>query len=149
MEYRKQIAICKVSLVRDKSLTYYTQLKDTDAAISLAKAFGFDSFAEEVVGVFCLDCSGGLNAYFEVARGGLTEAAVHPREVFKRAMLANAASIILVHNHPSGKAEPRVEAIALTKRFKEVGELLGIKMLDHIIIGDGTECSMQVLGHMQ
>jgi DNA repair protein RadC len=72
-----------------------------------------------------------------VAIGTLTSALVHPREVFKAAILANAAAIILVHNHPSGDPEPSAEDRALTSRLKEAGEILGIRILDHVVIGDG------------
>lgn len=63
-------------------------------------------------------------------------ALVHPREVFKAAILANAAALILVHNHPSGDPEPSAEDRAITERLKQAGELLGIRVLDHVVIGD-------------
>lgn len=78
-----------------------------------------------------------------VSVGSLTAALVHPREVFKAAILANAAAVILVHNHPSGQAEPSAEDRALTRRLSEVGDLVGIRVLDHIVVGDGgTFCSL-------
>ena len=61
---------------------------------------------------------------------------VHPREVFKRALLQNANSIILLHNHPSGDPKPSKEDVDITNRLIESGDLLGIRVLDHIIIGD-------------
>jgi DNA repair protein RadC len=73
-----------------------------------------------------------------VSVGSLTAALVHPREVFKAAILANAAAIILVHNHPSGDAEPSAEDRVLTRRLSEVGDLVGIRVLDHIVLGDGS-----------
>ena len=76
----------------------------------------------------------GLNL---VAVGSLTAALVHPREVFVAAILGKAASIILVHNDPSGDPSPSAEDIALTKRLREVGELVGITVSDHIILGEG------------
>ena len=72
-----------------------------------------------------------------VSVGSLTAALVHPREVFKPVILANAAAVILLHNHPSGSAEPSAEDRALTERLEHAGELLGIRVLDHIILGDG------------
>ena len=74
-----------------------------------------------------------------VAVGSLTAAVVHPREVFKPALLANAAAILCAHNHPSGDPQPSAEDRALTTRLVEAGKLLGIQMLDHVIVGDGTE----------
>lgn len=69
-----------------------------------------------------------------ISIGSLNASIVHPREVFKPAILASAASIILVHNHPSGSPEPSEEDIVITKRLYDAGELLGIKVLDHLIV---------------
>jgi DNA repair protein RadC len=69
-----------------------------------------------------------------VSRGGLSSAHVHPREVFRPAILASAAAIIVVHNHPSGDPEPSVEDAEVTKRLARAGELLGIPLLDHVIV---------------
>ena len=80
----------------------------------------------------------GLN---EVSVGTLTASLVHPREVFKAALIGNAAAIIVVHNHPSGDPTPSVEDIAITHRLREAGELLGIRILDHVILGDGRYVS--------
>ena len=73
-----------------------------------------------------------------VSVGSLDSSLVHPREVFKPAVLANCASIILGHNHPSGDPQPSREDIGLTKRLKDAGELMGIPVLDHIVVGDGS-----------
>lgn len=72
-----------------------------------------------------------------VSIGSLNQSIVHPREVFKTACLSNAAAIILVHQHPSGDPAPSREDMEITRRLKEAGELLGIRVLDHIIIGEG------------
>lgn len=77
----------------------------------------------------------------EVARGSLSCTIVHPREVYKSALLANAAAIVVVHNHPSGDPTPSAEDIEITRRLREVGELIGIRVLDHIIVGDGRYVS--------
>lgn len=69
-----------------------------------------------------------------ISIGSLNASIVHPREVFKPAIIASAASIILVHNHPSGDPEPSEEDIAITKRLVKAGELLGIQVLDHVIV---------------
>ncbi|WP_425448734.1 RadC family protein [Dethiothermospora halolimnae] len=72
-----------------------------------------------------------------ISVGSLNASIVHPREVFKEAILRSSASIILVHNHPSGNPSPSHEDINITKRLVEAGDLIGIKVLDHVIIGDG------------
>jgi len=69
-----------------------------------------------------------------VSMGSLTASVVHPREVFKVAILANCASILLAHNHPSGDCQPSKEDRAITTRLVEAGRLLGISVLDHVII---------------
>ena len=76
-----------------------------------------------------------------VSEGILTASLVHPREVFSPAIRACAAGIVLVHNHPSGDPEPSPEDIEITKRLASVGELVGIRVLDHVIIGDGSYVS--------
>jgi DNA repair protein RadC len=67
--------------------------------------------------------------------GSLNQSIVHPREVFKTALLSSAAAIILLHNHPSGDPTPSSEDLEVTKRLREAGDLLGIKVLDHLVIG--------------
>lgn len=70
-----------------------------------------------------------------VSSGSLNQSIVHPRETFKTALLSSAAAIILMHNHPTGDPTPSPEDIEVTRRLREAGELLGIRILDHIIIG--------------
>lgn len=72
----------------------------------------------------------------QVSVGSLNQSIVHPREVFKTALLSSAAAIMLIHNHPSGDPAPSREDREITRRLKEAGDLLGIRVLDHIIIGD-------------
>lgn len=81
-----------------------------------------------------------------VSMGTLNSSLVHPREVFKPAIKKSANSIVLVHNHPSGNPTPSAEDIQVTKRLKESGDILGIKVLDHIIIGDRKYISLAEKG---
>ena len=71
-----------------------------------------------------------------ISIGTLNQSLVHPREVFRPAILDNAAGIIVAHNHPSGQVEPSIEDRKVTKRLKEVGKLVGIELLDHVILTD-------------
>lgn len=80
--------------------------------------------------------------------GSLNASIVHPREVFKEAFRRSAASIICLHNHPSGNPEPSKEDIDVTKRLSEAGKILGIDMLDHIIIGDRKFVSLKERGYV-
>ena len=78
-----------------------------------------------------------------VSIGSLDSSIVHPREVFKEAISSCAASVIFIHNHPSGDPEPSEDDIKLTKRLAEAGGILGIEVLDHIIVCDGEYLSMK------
>lgn len=81
-----------------------------------------------------------------ISEGSLTQSIVHPREVFTQAVRDSAAAVILVHNHPSGDPTPSREDREITRRLKEAGELLGIRVLDHVIVGDQTHASFCALG---
>jgi DNA repair protein RadC len=76
-----------------------------------------------------------------ISQGSLTSSVVHPREVYIPVIRESAAAVIFVHNHPSGDPTPSQEDIALTRRLREVGELVGIRVLDHVIIGKGRYVS--------
>jgi len=80
--------------------------------------------------------------------GTLTGSPAHPREVFREAIAHGCASLILCHNHPSGDPTPSKDDIALTARIAEAGELMGIPLLDHIIVGDGRYVSLKEAGRM-
>jgi len=82
----------------------------------------------------------------EVSVGSLTASLVHPRETFKAAIRESAAAVIFIHNHPSGEIKPSHEDILLTRRLVHAGEVLGIQVLDHIIIGDGAHFSFRENG---
>ena len=83
-----------------------------------------------------------------VSIGSLNASIVHPREVFRPAILASAASIIVAHNHPRGDPEPSEEDISITRRLAEVGELLGIGLLDHVVIAKRGITSLRARGAM-
>ena len=76
-----------------------------------------------------------------VSVGSLNQSIVHPRSVFQTALISNAAAILLIHQHPTGDPTPSSEDISITRRLSEAGELMGIKVLDHIIVGEGEYLS--------
>jgi DNA repair protein RadC len=90
-----------------------------------------------------LDTRNQLIRVAEVSVGSLDSSIVHPREVFKEAISASAASVIFAHNHPSGDPEASEDDIGLTKRLAEAGEIMGIDVLDHVIIGDRKYLSLK------
>ena len=97
----------------------------------------------EVFAILCLTTKYRVIAYHEVSRGTLDSTLVHPREVFKAALLANAAAIIVCHNHPSGDPTPTVDDIEVTRRLAATGQVVGIEVLDHIVVGDGRYYSFK------
>ncbi len=86
--------------------------------------------------IVMLDNKNYIIEVYNVSIGSLNSAIVHPREVYRNAIKRSSASIILVHNHPSGDITPSSEDIAITKRLDECGKIVGIKVLDHIIVGE-------------
>ena len=88
-------------------------------------------------------------AEHELTKGILTASLVHPREVFCAAIRLNASGLVLVHNHPSGDPEPSPEDHEVTRRLCSVGDLIGIRVLDHVVIGDGTYVSFLERGLLE
>lgn len=96
--------------------------------------------------VLLLNTKNKIISWDEISRGDLNSSIVHPREVFKYALKNSANSIICLHNHPSGDTTPSKEDIEITKRLVEVGNLVGIRLLDHIIIGGNSYVSLREKG---
>ena len=96
---------------------------------------------QEVFIAVLLDAKNKVIAEREITKGILTASLVHPREVFQPAIRLSAAGLVLVHNHPSGDPEPSPEDHEVTRRLAAVGDLVGIRVLDHVVIGDGTYAS--------
>lgn len=98
---------------------------------------------KEVFKVLFLNTKNEIVAIEDVSVGNLNTSIVHPREVFRSAVKKGAASIILLHNHPSGNPTPSQNDIDVTRRLTETGKLLGIPVLDHLVIGDGAYLSFK------
>ena len=101
---------------------------------------------KEHFGVLILDTKNRLKKELVVFVGSLASSPVHPREIFHEAVAESAASLILFHNHPSGDPTPSPHDITLTNRLKEAGELMGIEVLDHLIIGHNRYVSLKEKG---
>ena len=100
------------------------------------EVFEMDERAVEIFVIMTLDTKNKINGVFKISEGTLNASIVHPRDVFQRALLQNANAIILGHNHPSGDPTPSNDDINITDRLVEAGKLMGIKVLDHVIIGE-------------
>lgn len=105
-----------------------------------------DGVDREHLVLLTLDTKNKVTSINTVSIGSINTSIVHPREVFKTAILSNASSVILSHNHPSGDVTPSKEDIDITKRIKECGRILGIELLDHVIIGDDKYSSLKEKG---
>lgn len=103
---------------------------------------------KEVFKALLLDTKNQVIKVVDVSIGSLNSSIVHPREVFSEAVKCGSNSIIFVHNHPSGDPTPSTEDLQTTRRLENAGDILGIKVLDHIIIGDGKFVSLKEKGHM-
>ena len=144
----KRINIVSIKLVKESSFLYQTlTISSPKDAYEMIKDQLQDLDREQFI-IACLNTKNEPTNISVVSVGTLNKAIVHPREVFKTAILSNAASIMAFHNHPSGETTPSQQDIQLTNRLYEAGELLGIKLLDHLIIGDGTFTSLKEKGYL-
>ena len=134
------LSILNLKVVKEKEVNYDWADKKINSPEKVAEVainvLGLHEQAEESFYIFTLDTKNKINGIFEVSKGSLNSSIVHPREVFKRALLQNANSIILLHNHPSSDPTPSKEDIDITNRLIEAGDLLGIRVLDHLVVGD-------------
>ena len=118
-------------------------------AVAALMAPLLESEVVEVCYVVCLTTKSGPIGYCQVSRGTINETVVHPREIYQAALMANASSIVLVHNHPSGDPVPSPDDVAVTQRVKTAGDVMGIELLDHVIIGrSGRYASLRELGRL-
>lgn len=104
--------------------------------------------SEEYLYMACLNTKNKVTSVFELSHGNVNSSIVGIREMFQKALLANAVSIIVMHNHPSGDCSPSREDVNITKKMKEAGDLIGIEVLDHIIVGENNYCSLKEKGHI-
>lgn len=108
---------------------------DTPLKIAILAAELLEAEIVEVAGVFYLTTKYGLIGYREIGRGSIDAAHVNPRDVFQGAFLTNAAGVVIFHNHPSGDPEPSPDDLSVTRRLVKAGEVVGINVLDHVIVG--------------
>lgn len=97
----------------------------------------FGNSADEETWLFCLDNRCRLIGAFQVSHGTVNVSICNPREIYQKALLLGAVSVVLCHNHPSGDVTPSKTDIEATRKVAQAGELIGIQLVDHVIIGDG------------
>ena len=139
---RASTAVYSVRLVKDRTVRYAVrEVGHSDHAAALLRALIGGADREHLAAVF-LDCRNEVIGVHIVAVGGLSGAQTTSREVFRAAITAGAAAIVLGHNHPSGSPEPSREDVAFTRTIVAAGKLLGVEVVDHVVIGEGAHVSM-------
>ena len=132
----KYIPFIKTEMVREKNAVYHGEISSPKDAAGFALQY-FGNAPKEMAAVLSLDAKNQPVAFEIVSIGLLSACMIGMPEVFRHAILACADSILCFHNHPSSRTEPSVEDIRATRKLKEAGQILGIKLLDHIIVGSG------------
>ncbi|MEF2246455.1 JAB domain-containing protein [Paenibacillus sp. IITD108] len=141
------INLYKVKQVKEKGARYDLESKiirsPQDAYNIITTVLDLENEAVEHFGILTLNTKNAIAGVHVISIGTLNTTLVHPREVFKSAILNNAASLVCFHNHPSGCPSPSPEDINLTKKLIEAGSIIGIDVLDHIIVGDDRFTSLK------
>ena len=133
-----RVRLLSLSVVREPDAGVSPLLSDPAAVAALFRQLMADDDREHFWALY-LNSQNRLIAAHEVSVGTLSASLVHPREVFKPALLCGAASVIIGHNHPSGEPAPSQEDMRLTRQLAEAAKLLDLRLLDHVIIGSGTD----------
>lgn len=140
LRYKTKLVNKKAVLVKESSRDYPDMPRNQFRRSSDVASFGkgylhLHDETEEYIYMLCLDTRSRLIALFEMSHGSVDMSVISPREVFQKALLANASNIIMLHNHPSGDSQPSVNDIAVTQRLEDTGIIVGIRVVDHVIIG--------------
>ncbi|MCU7393003.1 JAB domain-containing protein [Bacillus sp. ST24] len=147
---RKQIMIQSVKLVKESNKIYDVERKritcPDDINILDRAVLCIDEMPHEIFGVFNLNTNNEIIGCSIVSQGSINCTIIHPREMFRTAILNNASSIVCFHNHPSGDPFPSPEDREVTKRLEEFGGKLGIELIDHVIIGEHRFVSLREKG---
>lgn len=127
-----------VQLVKENETAYSGEKINTPlkGVLLLNEIFSMDCQPAEIFVMLALDCQKQPIGCFLVHQGTISSTVVSPRDVFQRALLVNAHSIIIAHNHPSGDPKPSINDMEITKTLREVGSSLGVKVVDSLIVGD-------------
>ena len=136
------LRVQQVQLVREGSSPFVRRKLSSSSDVYLAFRDLCIAADRESFWTVLLDTKHRIVGIEEAAKGSLTCTVVHPREIYKSVLLTNAAAVIFVHNHPSGDPTPSREDHEITRRLRDVGELLGVRVLDHIVVGHERYVSM-------
>lgn len=144
----KRVDIVSLRMVKETSLLYKDRsIRSPQDAYNLFKQF-LGELEREYFVLMCLDVKNQPTVINVCHIGSLNASIVHPREIMKTAVLSNAASILVMHNHPSGQPEPSREDIDVTKRLAEASRIIGIELVDHLVIGENSFVSLKEKGYL-
>jgi len=144
----RSIKSYQLLMVKDSSFkAESTQVSEPSAVATILKSYLHGREREHFV-VLAVDTRNKVIGIHTVSIGSLNSSIVHPREVYKFAILANASAVIFGHNHPSGETTPSPEDIDITRKLVDAGWILGIDVLDHLIVSDNDYHSMKSHGQM-
>jgi DNA repair protein RadC len=140
-KYRTRLAEDKQLILEKEASTNYPDenliiTSPDEAAIIATKCLKIHENPEEHLFMLCMNTKNRIIGVFEISHGTVNSSVVGAREIFQKALLANAVHIILMHNHPSGDPSPSFEDIAITEKLMEAGKIIGVEVLDHLVIGD-------------
>lgn len=144
----------KQRVILEKEVSVYCpevdrKMNGPEKIVKLAREYlRMHELPEEYMYMVCMNTKLDMTGVFEISHGNVNSSVVGTREVFQKALLANAVSVVLLHNHPSGDSTPSREDIKVTERLMKAGNILGIDVLDHIIIGRPGYTSLKEKGYM-
>lgn len=138
-----RLPLYSTRLVRETEFTYPDRFQVTEPSevATILRDYFRDKDREEFL-IVLLDTANTVTGLSQISVGGLSSSVVEPRQIFKTAILANAAAVILAHQHPSGNPEPSHEDIQITRQIMEAGEIMGIPVHDHLIITEADHTSL-------
>ena len=143
MKYKSMYRIETV-LIREKKEAFNIQTLSAREVYNVFKYIA--DRPQESLYIVCLNSKNRIIGYSEIAKGKLNSCAVDMRELVRIAILINAASVIILHNHPSGDSDPSRDDISITQKAKDALSMFGIRLLDHIVIGDDSFTSLMEKG---
>mgnify|MGYP002521608286 CR=1 FL=1 len=147
-ECAKRVDIVSIKMIKESSVKYESRTISNPSDIYLLVKEFLEGFDREKLLVVCLNTKNQPINISTVSIGTLNTSLVHPREVFKTAILSNSSKIALAHNHPSGDVTPSKEDEFITKRIQQAGVILGIELIDHLIIVDDEYFSFKENGFL-
>lgn len=153
VKYRTRLTE-KQRVILEKEVSVYCpeldrKMNGPDKIVKLAREYlRMHELPEEYMYMVCMNTKLDMTGVFEISHGNVNSSVVGTREVFQKALLANAVNVAFIHNHPSGECTPSREDVKVTERLIEAGKILGIDVLDHIIIGRPGYTSLKEKGYM-